>query len=81
MVAEGVVVVVVLGMPVVDVPLVVAPVVAVPVVLVPVVDVPDVAPAAPAVCAQAAPPAMTVKASANAAFLRSYLIAKLRVSR
>ena len=69
--------VVVLGVPVLPI---VVPVVAVPLVVVPVVDVPEVEVpdvAAPLVCAQAAPPATTVNASANAAFLRSYLITQL----
>ncbi len=64
-VAEGAVVVVV--------PEVVAPEVVVPDVVVPAVVAPPVAP----VCAQATPPASTVTASANVAFLRSYLMERL----
>jgi hypothetical protein len=78
-VAEGVAGVVVVG---------VAAVPVVPLVVVPEVVAPDVVPdtgvplaaaaaAAPPVCTHAAPPATAVSASANAAFLRSYLIGLL----
>ena len=64
------------GAAVVVEPDMVAPAVVVPDVVAPAVVAPPVAP----VCAHAAPPASTVTASANAAFLRSYLMAQLLCS-